>query len=122
MPGYPAERRLVLQGSLRIAKVNLIPSSAGFLSAITITGERKASMDFTEPVFRGHAAGGIAQGKTLDSTDALRNMKVSVLTGSTGDTVAQKLMGATSTNSKPFASNALALKNWRTRWGRGLHR
>ena len=80
------------------------------VSAITITGERKASMDFTEPYFEATQLVVLPKGKTLDSADALKNMKVSVLTGSTGDTVAQKLMGATSTNIKRFETLPLALK------------
>ena len=80
-------------------------------SAITITDERKQSMDFSEPYFEARqliAVGkGVAGVKTFQD---LKNKKVAVQTGTTGDEVVQKLLGKTSSNIKRFESMPLALK------------
>lgn len=80
------------------------------MSAITITEQRKETMDFTEPYFEATQLVVLPKGKQIANAEALKGMKVSVLTGSTGDTIAQKLLGATSTDIKRFESLELALK------------
>ncbi len=80
------------------------------MSAITITEQRKASMDFSEPYFEATQLVVLPSGKNIAKAEELKGMKVSVLAGSTGDTIAQKLMGPTSTDIKRFESLDLALK------------
>ncbi|MGQ5522066.1 basic amino acid ABC transporter substrate-binding protein [Chitinimonas sp. PSY-7] len=79
-------------------------------SAVTITEERKASMDFSSPYFEAKQL--IATGESAKITAAadLKSKKIGVQTGSTGDEVAQSLLGKTSTNIKRFESVPLALQ------------
>lgn len=83
-------------------------------SSVTITEERKAQMDFSEPYFEATQMIAINDGKGADikSFADLNNGKylVSVQTGTTGDIVSQKLLGADSKQIKRFESMPLALK------------
>ncbi|AUZ04620.1 MULTISPECIES: basic amino acid ABC transporter substrate-binding protein [Vitreoscilla] len=83
-------------------------------SSVTITEERKAQMDFSEPYFEATQMIAINDNKGADikSFADLKNGKhlVSVQTGTTGDIVSQKLMGADSKQIKRFESMPLALK------------
>lgn len=80
-------------------------------SAITITDERKKNMDFSDPYFEARQL--IAVGKNVTDVKTfqdLKNKKVAVQTGTTGDEVVQKLLGKTNPNIKRFESMPLALK------------
>lgn len=83
-------------------------------SSVTITEERKAQMDFSEPYFEATQMIVIndSKGADIKSFADLNNGKhlVSVQTGTTGDIVSQKLMGADSKQIKRFESMPLALK------------
>ena len=80
-------------------------------SSITITDERKQSMDFSEPYFEARQLIAVAKGVTgVKSFQDLKDKKISVQTGTTGDEVVQKLLGKTSPNIKRFESMPLALK------------
>lgn len=80
-------------------------------SAITITDERKQSMDFSDPYFEARQLIAINKSSTdVKSFQDLKNKKVAVQTGTTGDEVVQKLLGKTSANIKRFESMPLALK------------
>ncbi len=80
-------------------------------SAITITDERRKSMDFSDPYFDARQLIAVAKGVTdIKTFDDLKNKKVAVQTGTTGDEVVQKLLGKTSPNIKRFESMPLALK------------
>ncbi|PHV12614.1 basic amino acid ABC transporter substrate-binding protein [Chitinimonas sp. BJB300] len=79
-------------------------------SAVTITNERKTSMDFSEPYFEAKQLIAINDGTKVESATDLKNKKVGVQTGSTGDEVAQGLLGKTNANIKRFESVPLALQ------------
>ncbi|CAG1018539.1 Putative ABC transporter arginine-binding protein 2 [Burkholderiaceae bacterium] len=80
------------------------------VSAITITDERKQSMDFTDPYFDAHQLIAVKQNSKVAKFDDLKKLKVGVQTGTTGDEVVTKLQGKNSTNIKRFESTPLALK------------
>ena len=79
-------------------------------SSITITAERKQTMDFTEPYFDAQQLIAVKEGSKVAKFDDLKKLKVGVQTGTTGDEVVSKLLGKTSTNVKRFESTPLALK------------
>lgn len=80
-------------------------------SSVTITDERKQSMDFSDPYFEATqmiVTG--AKGGDVKSFADLAKRTVSVQNGTTGDLVMQKLQGKDSTSIKRFESMPLALK------------
>lgn len=80
-------------------------------SSVTITEERKQSMDFSDPYFEATqmiVTG--AKGDNIQSFADLKSRIVSVQNGTTGDLVMQKLQGKDSTNIKRFETMPLALK------------
>ena len=84
-------------------------------SAITITDERKQSMDFSDPYFEARQLIAVAKGVSdVKSFQDLKNKKVAVQTGTTGDEVVQKLLGKTNPNIKRFENMPLALKELET--------
>jgi polar amino acid transport system substrate-binding protein len=74
------------------------------VSAVTITDERKQTMDFSDPYFNAFQLIAVKEGSKV------AKFKVGVQTGTTGDEVVQKLLGKTSANIKRFESTPLALK------------
>lgn len=80
------------------------------ISSITITQERKQTMDFTEPYFDAQQLIAVKEGSAVKGFNDLAAQKVGVQTGTTGDEVVTKLQGKTSTNIKRFESTPLALK------------
>ena len=71
------------------------------ISGVTITDERKQSMDFSDPYFEITQVVLVPKGKKVASSDDLKNMaKVGVVTGQTGDTWAYRDI----------------LKSWEARW------
>ncbi len=80
------------------------------VSAVTITDERKLTMEFSAPYFNANQLIAVKQDSKVSKFDDLKPLKVGVQTGTTGDEVVQKLMGKTSTNIKRFESTPLALK------------
>lgn len=84
-------------------------------SAITITDERKQSMDFSDPYFEARQLIAVAKGVSdVKTFEDLKNKKVAVQTGTTGDEVVQKLLGKTNPNIKRFENMPLALKELET--------
>ncbi|RXZ42727.1 basic amino acid ABC transporter substrate-binding protein [Crenobacter cavernae] len=80
-------------------------------SSVTITDERKESMDFSDPYFEARQLIAVGKGVAgVKSFQDLKDKKVSVQTGTTGDAVVQKLLGKTSPDIKRFESMPLALK------------
>lgn len=79
-------------------------------SAVTITDERKQSMDFSEPYFEAKQLIAIGKNSKVSKFDDLKTLKVGVQTGTTGDEAVQKLLGKTNSNIKRFESTPLALK------------
>lgn len=80
------------------------------ISSITITDERKQTMDFSDPYFDAHQLIAVKEGSKVAKFDDLKKLKVGVQTGTTGDEVVTKLQGKNSTNVKRFESTPLALK------------
>ena len=80
------------------------------VSAVTITDERKQTMDFSTPYFDAQQLIAVKNSSKITGFAALKNLKVGVQTGTTGDEAVSKLQGKTSTNIKRFESTPLALK------------
>lgn len=80
------------------------------VSAVTITDERKLTMEFSAPYFNANQLIAVKQDSKVSKFDDLKPLKVGVQTGTTGDEVVQKLLGKTSANIKRFESTPLALK------------
>lgn len=80
-------------------------------SSVTITPERAATMDFSESYFEATQMIVVpATDTTTQSFADLKNLVVSVQSGTTGDLVMQKLQGEQSTTIKRFDVMPLALK------------
>ena len=80
------------------------------VSAVTITAERKGTMDFSDPYFDAQQLIAIKQTSTISKFADLKKLKVGVQTGTTGDEAVTKLLGKASTAIKRFESTPLALK------------
>jgi polar amino acid transport system substrate-binding protein len=80
------------------------------ISSITITDERKQTMDFSAPYFDAQQLIAVKQDSKVAKFDDLKKLKVGVQTGTTGDEVVTKLLGKNSTAIKRFESTPLALK------------
>jgi len=79
-------------------------------SSITITDERKQTMDFTNPYFDAVQLIAVKANSKVAKFDDLKKLKVGVQTGTTGDEAVTKLLGKNSTSIKRFESTPLALK------------
>jgi polar amino acid transport system substrate-binding protein len=80
------------------------------VSAVTITDERKQTMDFSTPYFDAVQLIAVRENSKVVKFDDLKKLKVGVQTGTTGDEAVTKLLGKTSTAIKRFESTPLALK------------
>ncbi len=80
------------------------------VSAVTITDERKQTMDFSDPYFDAQQLIAVKENSKVARFADLKKLKVGVQTGTTGDEAVTKLLGKTSTNVKRFESTPLALK------------
>ena len=81
------------------------------ISGVTITDERKQSMDFTDPYFEITQVVLVPKGKKVASSDDLKNMaKVGVVTGQTGDFSVSKLLGNDNPKIARFESVPLVIK------------
>lgn len=80
------------------------------VSAITITDERKQTMDFSAPYFDAKQLIAVKETSKIKTLADLKKLKVGVQTGTTGDEVVTKLIGKNSANIKRFESTPLALK------------
>ena len=81
------------------------------ISGVTITDERKQSMDFTDPYFEITQVVLVPKGKKVTSSDDLKNMaKVGVVTGQTGDFSVSKLLGNDNPKIARFESVPLVIK------------
>ena len=79
-------------------------------SSVTITDERKQTMDFSNPYFDAVQLIAIKANSKIAKFDDLKKAKVGVQTGTTGDEAVTKLLGKNSTAIKRFESTPLALK------------
>jgi polar amino acid transport system substrate-binding protein len=84
------------------------------VSSITITDERRRTMDFTAPYFDAHQRIAVRADSKVARFDDLKTLKVGVQTGTTGDEAISKLQGKTSANVKRFESTPLALSELET--------
>jgi len=80
------------------------------VSAVTITEERKQTMDFSDPYFDAQQLIAVKTNSKIAKFADLKKLKVGVQTGTTGDEAVTKLQGKTSANIKRFESTPLALK------------
>ena len=80
------------------------------ISSITITPERKQTMDFSDPYFDAVQLIAVKASSKVSKFEDLKGLRVGVQTGTTGDEVVSKLQGKTSTLTKRFESTPLALK------------
>jgi polar amino acid transport system substrate-binding protein len=80
------------------------------VSAVTITDERKQTMDFSDPYFDAAQLIAVKETSMVAKFADLKKLKVGVQTGTTGDEAVTKLLGKASTNVKRFESTPLALK------------
>ncbi|MDP3084613.1 MAG: basic amino acid ABC transporter substrate-binding protein [Rubrivivax sp.] len=80
------------------------------VSAVTITDERKQSMDFSDPYFDAAQLIAVKDGSKIARFADLKKLKVGVQTGTTGDEAVTKLQGKNSKDIKRFESTPLALK------------
>ena len=80
------------------------------VSAITITPERKQTLDFSEPYFDAQQLIAVRNDSKITKFEDLKNLKVGVQNGTTGDEVITKLQGKNTPNVKRFESTPLALK------------
>ena len=72
------------------------------VSAVTITEERKQTMDFSNPYFDAQQLIAVKENSKVTKFADLKKLKVGVQTGTTGDEAVTKLQGKTSTNIKRF--------------------
>ncbi|MRN38709.1 basic amino acid ABC transporter substrate-binding protein [Neisseria sp. N95_16] len=81
------------------------------MSGVTITDDRKQSMDFTDPYFEITQVVLVPQGKPISSSEDLKNLnKVGVVTGYTGDFSVSKLLGNDSPKIARFETVPLVIK------------
>ncbi|MFC4768236.1 basic amino acid ABC transporter substrate-binding protein [Effusibacillus consociatus] len=80
------------------------------ISAITITDKRKADMDFSEKYFEAQQLIALPQSSTVKSLDELKDKKIGVQTGTTGDEIVSEKFGKTNPNIVRFDTTPLALK------------
>ena len=80
------------------------------VSAITITDERRQSMDFSDPYFDAAQLIAVKEDSQVAKFADLKTLKVGVQTGTTGDEAVTQLLGKNSTSIKRFESTPLALK------------
>jgi polar amino acid transport system substrate-binding protein len=84
------------------------------VSSITITDERRQTMDFTDAYFDAHQLIAVRAESRVSRFEDLKTLKVGVQTGTTGDEAISKLQGKNSTDIKRFESTPLALKELET--------
>src|SRR5471030_1435898 len=77
---------------------------------ITITGKRKAMVDFSAPYFPAEQSIVVPEASTVDSVAALKGQKVGVVNSSTGDIVVSDTLGKNSTDIKRFDNTPLMLQ------------
>lgn len=80
-------------------------------SAITITAERKETMDFSSPYFRAQQLIVLRETSRVASFVDLGRLKVGVQIGTIGDDAATKLKGSSNAGIKRFESTQLALED-----------
>jgi len=80
------------------------------VSAITITDERRQTMDFSQSYFDARQLIAVRNDAPIARFEDIKTLKVGVQNGTTGDEVVGKLLGKSNTAIKRFESTPLALK------------
>jgi polar amino acid transport system substrate-binding protein len=80
------------------------------VSAITITDERKKVMDFSDPYFEAAQLIAVPMKSKVKSMADLKNLKVGVQNGTTGDEIISQMVGKSNANVKRFEGTPLAIK------------
>ncbi|WP_373742214.1 basic amino acid ABC transporter substrate-binding protein [Neisseria sp.] len=81
------------------------------MSGVTITDERKQTMDFTDPYFEITQIVLVPKGKDVKSAEDLKKLnKVGVVTGYTGDFTVSKMLGSSSPKIARFETVPLVIK------------
>ena len=80
------------------------------VSSVSITPERKQTMDFSDPYFDAYQLIAVKASSKVGKLADLKLLKVGVQTGTTGDEVMVKLQGKNSANIKRFESMPLVFK------------
>lgn len=81
------------------------------ISGVTITEERKQTMDFTNPYFEITQVVLVPKGKSIASSDDLKKLnRVGVVTGQTGDFSVSKLLGSDNPKIARFETVPLVVK------------
>ncbi|MGB8956014.1 MAG: basic amino acid ABC transporter substrate-binding protein [Tumebacillaceae bacterium] len=78
-------------------------------SAVSITEERKKSLDFSDPYFEATQMIVSPKGKSIKSIAELKDKKIAVQNGTTGDSVVSDAFGKDNSNIKRFENMPLAL-------------
>jgi polar amino acid transport system substrate-binding protein len=79
------------------------------ISGVTINDKRKQSYDFTAPYFEARQLIAVQQASTVKSLKDLAGKKVGVVTGSTGDDIASREFGKTSSDIRRFESTPVVI-------------
>lgn len=80
-------------------------------SAVTITDDRKKTMDFSDPYYKITQVVLVSPNKNVQNVEDLKKLpKVGVVSGQTGDFAAQKIFSATSQNIARFDTVTLLIK------------
>jgi len=79
-------------------------------SAITITDERKQTVDFSAPYFEANQLIVVPKDSKVTKFADLKNMKVGVQSATTGDEIVQKELGKSNPNIKRLESATLVMK------------
>ncbi|MCD2167260.1 MAG: basic amino acid ABC transporter substrate-binding protein [Comamonas sp.] len=79
------------------------------ISGVTINDKRKQSFDFSQPYFDARQLIAVPKDSTVASLKDLKDKKVSVVSGSTGDDVMSREVGKTSPNIRRFESTPLII-------------
>jgi polar amino acid transport system substrate-binding protein len=79
------------------------------VSAVTITDERKQTLDFSDSYFEARQLIAVPEKSKVTKLEELKRSKIGVQTSTTGEEVVVKLLGKNSANIKRFESTPLAL-------------
>ena len=79
------------------------------VSAVTITDERKQTLDFSDSYFEARQLIAVPEKSKVTKLEELKRSKIGVQTSTTGEEVIVKLLGKNSANIKRFESTPLAL-------------
>lgn len=79
------------------------------ISGVTINDKRKQSFDFSAPYFDARQLIAVPKSSTVKSLQDLKDKKVAVVSGSTGDDVISRVQGKTSANIRRFESTPLIM-------------